>query len=153
MVILEKSRLEILDWQLSYSNLLHTVSGTPEFMAPELYDEEYNEFVDIYSSGMCMLEMITCEYPYSECKNQAHIYKKVNNGIKPADLGKVNDPQVRPFIEKCLVSASMRLPASELLKDPLLSTEPRPTEIDQTVKDVLPGSCLKVIDETPQIQR
>ncbi|MBA0820532.1 hypothetical protein Gohar_019620, partial [Gossypium harknessii] len=34
-----------------------SVIGTPEFMAPELYDESYNELVDIYSFGMCMLEM------------------------------------------------------------------------------------------------
>lgn len=51
--------------------------GIPEFMAPELYEEEYNELVDIYSFGMCMLEMVTFEYPYSECKNPAQIYKKV----------------------------------------------------------------------------
>lgn len=57
----------------------HSVIGTPEFMAPELYDEEYNELVDIYSFGMCMLEMVTCEYPYSECKNPAQIYKKVTS--------------------------------------------------------------------------
>ncbi|KAK7851378.1 serine/threonine-protein kinase wnk8 [Quercus suber] len=63
-----------------------SVIGTPEFMAPELYEEEYNELVDIYSFGMCMLEMVTCEYPYSECKNPAQIYKKVTTGIKPASL-------------------------------------------------------------------
>lgn len=51
--------------------------GTPEFMAPELYEEDYNELVDIYSFGMCMLEMVTFEYPYSECTNSAQIYKKV----------------------------------------------------------------------------
>lgn len=56
-----------------------SITGTPEFMAPELYEEEYNELVDIYSFGMCMLELITCEYPYSECKNQAQIYKKVSS--------------------------------------------------------------------------
>lgn len=44
-------------------------------------------------------------------------------GIKPASLEKVLDPQVKQFIEKCLVPASMRLPASELLKDPFLATE------------------------------
>ena len=48
-------------------------------MAPELYEEEYNELVDIYSFGMCILELITCEYPYSECRNQAQIYKKVTS--------------------------------------------------------------------------
>ncbi|KAJ9555852.1 hypothetical protein OSB04_010466 [Centaurea solstitialis] len=97
--------------------------GTPEFMAPELYEEEYNELVDIYSFGMCILELITCEYPYSECRNQAQIYKKVTSGIKPAGLSKVKDPQVKQFIEKCLVPVSQRLPAQELLKDPFLALE------------------------------
>ncbi|KAI7732613.1 hypothetical protein M8C21_001587, partial [Ambrosia artemisiifolia] len=41
--------------------------GTPEFMAPEFYADEYNELVDIYAFGMCVLEMVTFEYPYSEC--------------------------------------------------------------------------------------
>lgn len=53
--------------------------GTPEFMAPELYDENYNELVDVYSFGMCVLEMLTSEYPYSECVNPAQIYKKVTS--------------------------------------------------------------------------
>ena len=46
-------------------------------MAPEVYEEEYNELVDIYSFGMCVLEMVTFEYPYSECTHPAQIYKKV----------------------------------------------------------------------------
>ncbi|KAM1984663.1 hypothetical protein ACFX16_012899 [Malus domestica] len=101
----------------------HSIIGTPEFMAPELYDEEYNELVDIYSFGMCMLEMVSCEYPYSECKNLAQIYKKVTSGVKPASLSKVDNPQIKQFIEKCLVPASMRLSAAELLKDPILATD------------------------------
>ncbi|XP_073129962.1 probable serine/threonine-protein kinase WNK10 isoform X2 [Henckelia pumila] len=100
-----------------------SVIGTPEFMAPELYEEEYNELVDIYSFGMCMLELITCEYPYSECKNQAQIYKKVTSGIKPAALGKVKDPEVKDFIEKCLAPAPQRLSAAELLKGSFLLSE------------------------------
>lgn len=46
-------------------------------MAPELYEENYNELVDVYSFGMCVLEMLTAEYPYNECTNPAQIYKKV----------------------------------------------------------------------------
>jgi len=95
--------------------------GTPEFMAPELYDEEYNELADIYSFGMCMLEMVTFEYPYSECKNQAQIYKKVSAGIKPASLDKVCYPELKEFIEKCLVPANKRMSAKELLEDPFLA--------------------------------
>lgn len=44
-----------------------SVLGTPEFMAPELYEERYGTGVDIYAFGMCMLEMITLERPYKEC--------------------------------------------------------------------------------------
>lgn len=100
-----------------------SVIGTPEFMAPELYEEEYDELVDIYSFGMCMLEMVTFEYPYSECKNPAQIYKKVTSGIKPASLNKVSDPQIKEFILKCLVPASERLSAKELLKDSFLQLQ------------------------------
>ncbi|XP_010549171.1 PREDICTED: probable serine/threonine-protein kinase WNK6 [Tarenaya hassleriana] len=97
-----------------------SVIGTPEFMAPELYDENYNELADIYSFGMCMLEMVTFEYPYSECRNSAQIYKKVSSGIKPASLSRIKDVIVKQFIEKCLLPASERLSAKELLMDPFL---------------------------------
>ncbi|GJP57305.1 hypothetical protein CLOM_g16329 [Closterium sp. NIES-68] len=106
---------------LKHKNAAHSVIGTPEFMAPELYEEEYNELVDIYAFGMCVLEMVTLEYPYSECKNAAQIYKKVVSGKKPAALDKVKDPEVRAFVEKCLATASRRLPARELLMDPFLN--------------------------------
>ncbi|XP_047330702.1 probable serine/threonine-protein kinase WNK9 [Impatiens glandulifera] len=94
--------------------------GTPEFMAPEVYAEDYNELVDIYSFGMCLLEMVTFEYPYTECTHPAQIYKKVVSGKKPDSLYKVEDAEVRRFIEKCLATASTRLSAKELLEDPFL---------------------------------
>lgn len=57
-------------------------AGTPEFMAPEMYEERYDESVDVYAFGMCMLEMATSEYPYSECQNAAQIYRKVTS-VRP----------------------------------------------------------------------
>lgn len=108
---------------LRQAHAAHSVIGTPEFMAPELYEEEYNELVDIYSFGMCLLEMVTFEYPYSECENAAQIYKKVSSGKKPAALDRVKNPDVREFIEKCLAPASKRLPARELLTDPFLQSD------------------------------
>lgn len=98
----------------------HSIIGTPEFMAPELYDEEYNELVDIYAFGMCLLELVTFEYPYCECSNAAQIYKKVSDGEKPGSLAKIDDPEVKLFIEKCIAKATERLSAKELLMDPFL---------------------------------
>lgn len=54
-----------------------TCLGTPEFMAPELYDENYNEKVDIYAFGMACVEMVTALTPYHDCTSAAQIYKKV----------------------------------------------------------------------------
>ena len=48
-------------------------------MAPELFEGNYNELIDVYSFGMCFLEMITSEFPYSECNSPVHIYKKVSS--------------------------------------------------------------------------
>ncbi|CAL5098617.1 unnamed protein product [Urochloa decumbens] len=99
----------------------HSVIGTPEFMAPEMYDEEYDERVDVYSFGMCMLEMLTVEYPYSECSNPAQIYKKVTAGKLPEAFYRIKDDDARRFIGRCLVfKASMRPSAAELLLDPFL---------------------------------
>ncbi|CAD6258082.1 unnamed protein product [Miscanthus lutarioriparius] len=97
-----------------------SIQGTLEFMAPELFGENYNELVDIYSFGMCMLEMVTGECPYSECQGFVQIYKKISEGAKPVALSKVKDAEVRSFIESCLASAADRLPASDLLKSPFL---------------------------------
>ncbi|XP_009603876.1 probable serine/threonine-protein kinase WNK4 isoform X2 [Nicotiana tomentosiformis] len=102
------------------SQRAHSVIGTPEFMAPELYEENYNELVDVYSFGMCMLEMLTGEYPYSECVNPAQIYKKVTSGKRPRAFYKVQDLDAQRFIRKCLEPASKRLSAKELMVDPFL---------------------------------
>ncbi|KAJ8543570.1 hypothetical protein K7X08_006093 [Anisodus acutangulus] len=102
------------------SQRAHSVIGTPEFMAPELYDENYNELVDVYSFGMCMLETLTGEYPYSECVNPAQIYKKVTSGKRPRAFYKVQDLDAQRFIRKCLEPASNRLSAKELMLDPFL---------------------------------
>lgn len=96
----------------------HSLLGTPEFMAPELYDENYTEQIDIYSFGMCVLEMVTLELPYSECDNVAKIYKKVTSGLRPQAMNKVKDPEVAAFIEKCLAQPRCRPSAADLLKDP-----------------------------------
>ncbi|XP_011041801.1 PREDICTED: probable serine/threonine-protein kinase WNK4 isoform X2 [Populus euphratica] len=105
------------------SQSAHSVIGTPEFMAPELYEENYNELVDVYSFGMCVLEMLTAEYPYSECTNPAQIYKKVTSGKLPAVFYRIKDLEAQRFIGKCLETASKRLPAKELLLDPFLASD------------------------------
>jgi len=96
-----------------------SVIGTPEFMAPELYEESYNEKVDVYSFGMCLLELATLEYPYSECRNAAQIFKKVVSGIPPKGLEKVTCKELHDFIMLCITHDPIARPeARKLLKHP-----------------------------------
>ena len=67
-----------------------TSTGTPEFMAPELYNEKYTSKVDIYAFGMCVLEMITGQYPFSELTTQAAVLRAV------MDVCSIRDPQKSP---------------------------------------------------------
>ena len=79
-----------------------SVIGTPEFMAPELYEESYTEKVDIYAFGMCLLEIVSMEYPYSECNNMAQIFKKVFSGEKPKAFNMLVDGEFKAVIAACL---------------------------------------------------
>ncbi|XP_074603855.1 serine/threonine-protein kinase WNK3-like [Brevipalpus obovatus] len=87
---------------LKNGSFAKSVIGTPEFMAPEMYDEHYDESVDVYAFGMCMLEMATGEYPYSECSGPAQIYKKVTSGVLPASFDKVENQEIRDIIGMCI---------------------------------------------------
>jgi serine/threonine protein kinase len=103
----------------------YTVIGTPEFMAPEMYDEKgYSEKVDIYAFGMALLEMVTGQYPYSECKNAAQIYRKVISGVKPDCLAQVTDPEVADLIGNCLGPENDRMSAQEIVEHSFLAVEP-----------------------------
>lgn len=102
---------------------LSTVLGTPEFMAPEMYDEQYDERVDCYAFGMCLLELATKEYPYAECENAAQIYRKVTSSVKPVALARLPEgSSLRLLIESCLsTDPRKRPPAAALLTHPFFS--------------------------------
>lgn len=97
-----------------------SVLGTPEYMAPEVYKGYYDIKVDIYSFGMCIIEMCTLNPPYSECCSQASIYKKVMSCEPPAGLLQIQDQEVVNFIKKCTLPSELRPSAEELLNDDFL---------------------------------
>ncbi|GAQ88703.1 hypothetical protein KFL_004530070 [Klebsormidium nitens] len=100
---------------------MSSVVGTPEFMAEEMFNSEYDKRVDCYSLGMCVLEMTTLEYPFAECKNIAQVYRKVMERKPPDSLQRIKEPELKTFITRCLARRSIRPTAKELLSDPLLS--------------------------------
>lgn len=91
---------------------------TTAFTAPET---SLTSKLDIYSFGMCVLEMITREEPYSECHGSfSKIRRRVESGILPAALKRMNHEGAVSFIRACLQPASSRPSARELLQDSFL---------------------------------
>jgi len=79
-----------------------SVLGTPEYMAPEMFEENYDEKVDIYAFGMCVLEMVTKETPYLECSSTPQIYRKVMANILPDAFYSVMNSPIKTFIHSCI---------------------------------------------------
>jgi WNK lysine deficient protein kinase len=95
---------------------LEACVGTAEYMAVEMFDQDkYDEKVDIYSFGMCLLEMITMETPYKECSNTIQIYNKKKECILPESLEKVSNNELKSLIIKLLDEKSKRPSSTELL--------------------------------------
>eukprot|EP00968_Pinguiococcus_pyrenoidosus_P005090 scaffold328_cov248-Pinguiococcus_pyrenoidosus.AAC.17 len=100
-----------------------SVLGTPQFMAPELYEDQgYDERIDVYSFGMCVLEMVSKKPPYDGL-NVAQIYKRVTAGEKPPLLHKVKNAVCREFISICLGPPNQRPTARELVENDFLVTQ------------------------------
>jgi hypothetical protein len=107
-----------------------------------MYEENsYNEKVDVYAFGMCLLEIFTKEIPYSECSNPAQIYRKVIAGEPPEVLSRLQSRHAREFVLLCLGYRDdngnfIRPTVSELLQHPFL--EKRANDDDEVVVDLPP---------------
>jgi WNK lysine deficient protein kinase len=62
--------------------------------------------------------------------------------VKPAALSKILNPEVKHFIEKCLVPASERLSAKELLQDPFLCSD----NANSFAGTMIPSSTPKAVE-------
>ncbi|KAA3678349.1 WNK lysine deficient protein kinase [Paragonimus westermani] len=108
-----------------------TVSGTLGFMAPEIFDEKYDEKVDIYAFGMLMLEVMTNRTPYDECETVMQVAAKTMSGQGPDIMDKVLNPSLREVISACIHPLTCFRPTSEeLYFHPLFQPKTLPVEVE-----------------------
>jgi serine/threonine protein kinase len=99
------------------------VLGTPNFMAPEMYEGTYDARVDVYSFGMTVLEMVTRSLPYDECSNAGQMYfKKVVQNKLPDAFYHIKYPSIQDFVLFCVATepGGQRPTAAEVAAHPFL---------------------------------
>jgi serine/threonine protein kinase len=91
-----------------------TTLGTPEFMAPEMYESGYGAGVDIYAFGMCVLEMITGRSPFCEFKGIYDIYRRVGSYGLPENARVLQHgwPEAYEFLLRCLTPKAIITPVA-----------------------------------------
>ena len=94
--------------------------GTPRYMAPELFEERHGPSVDIYSFGMCLIEICTLIPPYEECNTPKRVYTAITTGKKPLSFDKIIDENIKEFVNLCLLPVDQRPYATELLSHQFL---------------------------------
>ena len=67
----------------------------PGVLAPELYDEDYDERVDITRSEYCIIELVTRRCPQGVRTRQIF---GVTEGVKPEALDEIIDADLRSFV-------------------------------------------------------
>lgn len=95
----------------------NSVVGTPEFMAPELFDGDYDKKIDIYAFGLTLLEIVTNKTPYTECDTIVKIWKNKINKIQPKLLSFVNNLEIKKVINDCIRFEPKLRPNVDVLLD------------------------------------
>lgn len=130
--------------------LNQSVVGTPEFMAPELYSESYGTAVDIYAFGMCLIEMVTRQFPFAECSTTMQVYNKVMRGEQPRVVKLIQNLELRALIESCIQSDNTkRLSASELLQHKFLTSTEGGDELCTLLQDLEEDSSNTILAADP----
>ncbi|EAY03710.1 STE family protein kinase [Trichomonas vaginalis G3] len=90
---------------------------------------------DVWSLGLCVIEMATGEQPYSDKPSPKDSILK---GESPSSVGQVSDPSVADFITCCLLPVDMRPSTQALFEYTLISenyepppADPEPSAIQQ----------------------
>lgn len=80
----------------------HTFCGTPEYMAPDLFEEKpYGPAVDWWTLGILIFEMLNGKTPFMDKNNNKRLmFYRIQNSDPP--LGDVADDATRDLVDKLL---------------------------------------------------
>ena len=58
---------------------MHTIAGTPYFIAPEVLNSRYGKECDVWSVGVVLYMLLSGRYPF-EAAGRAELFSKIQEG-------------------------------------------------------------------------
>ena len=121
------SEIKLIDFGLSIKHnsneKIHTILGTPYYIAPEVLTGSYDDKCDVWGIGVITYTII-CGNPPFRGKNNSHVYEKIKNSepLFDKEKWKYLSANCIDFIKKCLVkNPENRFNASKALEHNWLS--------------------------------
>lgn len=101
---------------------MHTIAGTPYFIAPEVLNGNYAKECDYWSVGVLLYLLVTGIYPFdSATKNRTEVFNKIKSGVFtfPDSVNTKLSSECKDLIKKMIVvDRTKRIDGEEALKHP-----------------------------------
>lgn len=108
--------------QIADNKSLHTVAGTPYFIAPEVLNGKYGKECDFWSVGVLLFLLVTGIYPFdSVTKNRTEVFNKIKAGefVIPEEINAKLSFECKDLLRKMIVvDKSKRISGEQALKHP-----------------------------------
>lgn len=101
---------------------MHTIAGTPYFIAPEVLNGNYGKECDFWSVGVLLFLLVTGTYPFdSAAKNRTEVFNKIKAGAfsYPEAINAKLSSECKDLLKRMIVvDKTKRITGEEALKHP-----------------------------------
>jgi len=107
IMINDENEVRLIDFGLSKQSkkkVMHTVAGTPFYMAPEVLNENYSQKADIWSLGVLLYTLVSGYLPFQGSNNR-EVFTRIKGADFHFDHKEFNDisKECKDLISKLLV--------------------------------------------------
>jgi calcium-dependent protein kinase len=146
--------IKLADFGLSQSfseeDLMHSISGTPYYIAPEMLSGSYNHLVDMWSLGVILYIMLSGCTPFNGQSNEEILFRvyAANYNFFPTPFSQVSHSAKDLIARMIMKDPSLRITARQALSHPWIRgadtlMKPLMDEVYQGIKSFINEQALK----------
>lgn len=106
---------------LSCRNIPSSSININQYTSPERLDGIFEPCIDIWSLGICLLELLTLQPAYSECQTPQELISTISSFTPPQSLSLVQNKAAETLIRWCLSPATSRPNINQVLENQIFT--------------------------------